>query len=186
MTRPGNGPGDDGSPGSGRDRGTEPSSGNDEAVLTENGPATACVCARLRHASRAMTRIYDHHLEHAGLTLMQYSLLTRLSRVAPPTMRALSILMGLDRSSLTRTLEPLKERGWLDVEPGQDRRRRIVRLTDAGRQARLAAEPLWQAAQEDVRRRLGTAETMQMIAMLERAADRLDQAVPPGIGPEGG
>lgn len=186
MTRPGNGPGTIGSPGSGKDPGAEPSSGKDEAVLSEDGPVTACVCARLRHASRAMTRIYDHHLERAGLTLMQYSLLTRLSRVAPPTMRGLSILMGLDRSSLTRTLEPLKERGWLEVEPGQDRRRRIVRLTDAGRLARRAAEPLWQAAQEDVRRRLGTAETMQLIAMLEQAAARLDQAGPPGVGQEGG
>ncbi|HYR00888.1 MAG TPA: MarR family winged helix-turn-helix transcriptional regulator [Casimicrobiaceae bacterium] len=130
------------------------------------GTPTPCACGRLRRATRALTQLYDDLMAPSGLRVTQFSLLRTLERTGRQRMTALAAAALLDRTALTRTLEPLVEQGLVTVLPGRDGRTREVALTRAGTAALRAAEPHWKRAQAAVARRLGPAKLDALIATL--------------------
>jgi DNA-binding MarR family transcriptional regulator len=126
-----------------------------------------CACSRLRRASRAITQLYDDALASSGLRLTQFGVLRTLSRHDAMTIGALAAEMLLDRTALSRNLDPLAARGFVAISPGADQRTRQLALTSAGRKALDAAEPRWAAAQRDVARRVGKPRLDQLYALLE-------------------
>ena len=56
----------------------------------------------------------------------------------------------MDRTTLSRNLKPLEKNRLVRVEPGEDRRERIVALTDTGEQVLATAYPLWEHAQNKI------------------------------------
>src|SRR5262245_4683154 len=124
--------------------------------------ATPCLCNALRQATRAVSRLYDEELRGVGLRTTQYSLLRRLSAAGEVRQRDLGGLTSLDETTLTRNLRPLIDAGWVAVRPGEDRREKLVRLTDAGAAKLHEARPAWERAQERLRARLpeGTWSTL--------------------------
>ena len=133
-------------------------------MTTGNSPP--CACGRLRRATRALTQLYDDLMAPAGLRVTQFSLLRALERTGPQRMTALAAVALLDRTALTRALDPLVERGLVAVLPGRDARTREAALTRAGVAALRAAEPHWKRAQAAVARRLGPAKLEALIATL--------------------
>jgi DNA-binding MarR family transcriptional regulator len=109
--------------------------------------ARSCACHNLRKAARAVTQVYEAALEPAGLKATQISVLVALAlrESVPLTRLAQSLVM--DRTTLTRNLQPLKKKGWVEIERGPDRRERYVALTRAGRATLERALPLWQVVQ---------------------------------------
>src|SRR5258708_28643242 len=96
-------------------------------------PATTpCLCNALRQATRAVSRLYDEELRGVGLRTTQYSLLRHLRRVGEVRQRDLGGLTSLDETTLTRNLRPLIDSGWVAVSTGEDRREKLVHLTEAG------------------------------------------------------
>src|SRR5260221_13435871 len=91
-----------------------------------------CLCNALRRASRAVSRLYDQELRGVGLRATQYSLLSLLSRSGEVRQGDLGPLTVLDETTLTRTLRPLVDRGWVAVRAGKARRERLVSITPAG------------------------------------------------------
>ena len=126
----------------------------------------ACACGRLRRASRALTQLYDDLMAPSGLRVTQFSLLRTLAREGPSTMSALAEALLLDRTALSRTLDPLAERGLVAIDPGRDARTREVSLTRAGAKAIRAAEPHWTRAQNRVTARLGAGKLEALVATL--------------------
>ncbi len=61
----------------------------------------------------------------------------------------------MDRTTLTRNLKPLEKQGFLQIQPGQDQRMRVISLTDEGQAALAKALPLWEIAQARVLEQLG-------------------------------
>lgn len=115
---------------------------------------TPCLCAALRQASRAVTRIYDAELRGTGLRSTQHSLLRLLDRVGEVRQVDLGEMASLDETTLTRNLRPLQKSGWVTIRAGADRREKLVAITEAGKikveQARLA----WSRAQERMKKAL--------------------------------
>lgn len=109
---------------------------------------TPCLCNALRRASRAVTRLYDQELRGVGLRTTQYSLLSLLRRCGEVRQGDLGPLTVLDETTLTRTLRPLVDRGWVAVRAGKDRRERLVSITGAGTAKLVKARPAWERAQE--------------------------------------
>lgn len=132
-----------------------------------------CTCFRLRRTSRRMTQIYDAHLAAVGLTLTQYSLLAHLVRMEPPTVHGLADVMGMDRTTLTRNLKPLLARALLTQQTGEDRRRRLICVTEAGQGLWKQAKPLWQAAQDEIQQRLGDQDTAALHHLLDDTFNKL-------------
>ena len=126
----------------------------------------ACACGRLRRAARALTQLYDDTMAPAGLRVTQFSLLRTLARSGPMRISDLAAAQLLDRTALSRNLDPLLARGLVKVVPGRDARTREVELTRAGHAALRAAAPYWQDAQTKVAKRLGKAKLDALIAVL--------------------
>jgi DNA-binding MarR family transcriptional regulator len=126
----------------------------------------ACVCARLRRASRAMTQLYDDLMAPSGLRVTQFSLLRTLARRGASCLSELAEVLLLDRTALSRTLDPLAERGLVAIAAGRDARRHVVILTPAGEKAIRRALPQWQHVQAQVAAALGAPKVSALIATL--------------------
>ena len=74
--------------------------------------------------------------------------------------------MLLDRTALSRTLDPLVERSLVVVAPGEDARTREVAITPEGRALVAKAQPCWAAAQARVEERLGPESAEALVALL--------------------
>jgi DNA-binding MarR family transcriptional regulator len=131
-------------------------------------PSPACTCGRLRRANRALTQLYDHLMAPSGLRVTQFSLLRTLAREGTLRMSKLAGSLLLDRTALSRTLDPLAERGLVAIAQGRDARTREVSLTHAGEMAVRDAEPHWRRAQEQVARKLGRAKLAALIMTLRQ------------------
>jgi DNA-binding MarR family transcriptional regulator len=107
-----------------------------------------CLCLHVQRAARVLARRYDEALRPVGLTNGQFSLLMSLNRAEPPTIGTVSVLLAMDRTTLTAKLKPLMRRGLVTVRAdAKDRRSRRMTLTQAGRRLLQAAYPLWREAQ---------------------------------------
>jgi DNA-binding MarR family transcriptional regulator len=128
--------------------------------------ASACACGRLRRASRALTQLYDDAMMPSGLRVTQFSLLRTLARSGRSRITDLAAATLIDRTALSRNLDPLVERGLVEIVQGADARTREVALTRAGRSAIRAALPHWQTAQAEVAQALGTERLGALIETL--------------------
>jgi DNA-binding MarR family transcriptional regulator len=141
------------------------------------GPAaTPCLCNALRQATRAVSRLYDEELRGVVLRTTQYSLLRRLRAAGEIRQRDLGGLKSLDETTLTRNLRPLIDAGWAAIRSGEDRREKLVRLTDAGAAKLHQARPASERAQDRLRSRLPKttwASLMAFLSELTRSADAM-------------
>jgi DNA-binding MarR family transcriptional regulator len=109
-----------------------------------------CFCLHVQRAARAVARRFDDALRPAGLTNGQFSLLMSLNRPDPATIRDVSALLAMDRTTLTANLKPLVRRGLVKVKiDGADKRSRRLVLTAAGLDVLAVAVPLWRRAQAE-------------------------------------
>jgi DNA-binding MarR family transcriptional regulator len=122
-----------------------------------------CACANLRRAARIVTQRYDQQLQPAGIKTTQFTLLQALTRTGSISQGNLGELLGLDSTTLTRTLAPLRRKGWIETKPGQDRREVRLTLTAEGKRKYLSALHYWQSAQRQLRRVLSEAGWKQMM-----------------------
>ena len=79
-------------------------------------------------------------------------------------------LLGLDSTTLTRTLALLRRKGWIESKPGEDRREVRLALTPKGRRKHRMALEYWESAQKQLRRMLGEADWKQIIESTIRTA----------------
>jgi DNA-binding MarR family transcriptional regulator len=117
----------------------------------------SCLCLASRQAARAITRIFDREMRRHGLKTTQFSVLVMLALRGSLPLGKLAAFLGLERTTLTRSLDILEKKGLIASEAAEDARRRQVRITPAGRRRVDGALPAWRTAQEGVRRRLGPA-----------------------------
>ena len=134
--------------------------------MTTPALSPACTCGRLRRAARALTQLYDDLMAPSELRVTQFSLLRTLARDGRSRMSVLAESLLLDRTALSRTLDPLVERGLIAIVPGRDARTREVSLTRAGERAICTAEPYWKHAQAQVAARLGAGKLDTLVATL--------------------
>ena len=133
-----------------------------------------CTGARVRRASRALTHLYDEALLPTGLRLTQYSLLRNVERMGPVRISALAEALLIERTALSRNLEPLVTRHLIAITPGEDARTREVVITDAGRQSLSHAIACWMHAQAEVERHFGS----ERLATLHQLLHELEQLRP--------
>ncbi|MGA9671581.1 MAG: MarR family transcriptional regulator [Terracidiphilus sp.] len=110
-----------------------------------------CLCLHVQRAARALARRFDEALRPFELTNGQFSLLMSLNRPEPPPMGPVASLLAMDRTTLTAALKPLERRGLVKVSPDpNDRRSRILKLTQKGRSLLAKATPVWSRIHEEV------------------------------------
>ncbi|WP_375692025.1 MarR family winged helix-turn-helix transcriptional regulator [Pseudooceanicola sp. LIPI14-2-Ac024] len=129
----------------------------------------SCYCLALRRASRRLIRRYDAVLAEHGLTIAQFSLLPWIHVMKRPTVQRLADKTEMDQSTLSRGLALLERDGLVtsDVDP-EDRRQRILRLTEEGARRMVAASEAWKAAQDEVARDMGAEDILSLMQGVDR------------------
>jgi DNA-binding MarR family transcriptional regulator len=106
-----------------------------------------CHCLAARKNARAITRLYEQKLRPHGLRATQFSILAALALMGPARISRLADVLGLERTTLTRSAALLEQNGWLGTASARDAREHPLRLTPAGRRKLEAAFPAWKEAQ---------------------------------------
>jgi len=133
-----------------------------------------CTSFKLRQLSRRVSQHYDRIVATAGLKTTQYSLLSHVHRLGPLRPGELAAAMDMDKSTLTRNLQPLVAQGWVEVGAGSDGRSRVVELTPEGRAKRAEAQREWKRAQVALNDQLGVARVAELHAVLEDCLARMN------------
>lgn len=117
--------------------------------------AQRCAGFGIRRAARAVANLYDQALAPCGLKGTQFTLLNAIATAGRPTITQLADLLLMDRTTLTRNLQPLARQGLVRITSSRDRRARDVALTPEGLKSVRRALPLWEKAQCIVETRFG-------------------------------
>src|SRR3954466_14563940 len=117
--------------------------------------AGECVAVRLRMLNRVITNIYDTALRPLDLKVSQMNILVAAAKMG--TARPLEVCeyLHLDVSTLSRNVERMKARDWLEVVPDADGRSQPFQLTSRGHKLLEKAIPAWRKAQRQVTGILG-------------------------------
>ena len=144
-----------------------PSSALPLATLQE---VSDCTCLRLRKTARRLTQIYDGALAPAGLTVTQFGILSNLAGRGDLSIGQLAECLGMDPTSLNRTLKPLqRERLIAEKTDPNDKRIRLISVTKRGQSRLPEAIELWKSAQQRVTANLGVAAVSELNRYLDLA-----------------
>ena len=125
----------------------------DEAILHKVG--ANCTCFSLRKAARIVTQLFDEMMAPSGLLVTQFTILGVVAAIKESTMNQLAQYLVMDRTTLTRNLKPLEREGLIQINPGKDKRTRLISLTQKGARSLENALPFWEQAQASIMLQLG-------------------------------
>ena len=131
--------------------------------------ARSCIAVRLRLLNRVITNFYDEELRPLGLKVSQLNILIVAAKLGLARPAQVCDILHLDVSTLSRNVERMRSKGWLEVVPDEDGRAQPFRLTHQGRRLIDKAVPAWKAAQLRASELLGK----EGIALLDKAAEKL-------------
>ena len=132
--------------------------------------AGQCIVVRMRILNRVVTKIYDDALRPLGAKVSQMNILVAAGRMGLARPADVCDLLHLDVSTLSRNVERMKARGWLEVVPESDGRAQPFRLTGKGRKLLEKAVPAWRKAQAEATDLLGD----DAVRMLSNAVKRIN------------
>lgn len=115
---------------------------------------SACVALNLRKTSHIISRFYAREMRDAPVRGPLFSLLAMIRRHGSATITILARDVGLDRTTLTRNLKQLEQRGLIEISPAMANKKE-VRLLPAGEAALNDALLHWRKTQDKLVRELG-------------------------------
>ena len=133
--------------------------------------AGECVAVRLRMLNRVVTNIYDNALRPLDLKVSQMNILVAAGRMGTVRPAEVCEYLHLDVSTLSRNVERMKARGWLEVVPDEDGRSQPFQLTRQGWKLLEKAVPAWSEAQHEVTRIFGDGFVHQLTRAVQRVAE---------------
>ncbi|MEP0941675.1 MAG: MarR family winged helix-turn-helix transcriptional regulator [Rhizobiaceae bacterium] len=134
-----------------------------------------CANANLRQATRIISQLYDATLKPAGIKATQFTMLAVLAKRGEMPLTKLAELLVVDRTTLTRNLQPLIKKGWLKIGREVDERVRLISITKEGEGLVSDATPYWQHAQEIVQSSIGTEKVPELISDLNALVKKVQE-----------
>jgi len=134
--------------------------------LVKKHKLETCACFNVRKSARVLTQYYDEALHPIGLRATQFTTLAILSQAENITISDLADVLVMDRTTLTRNLRPLEDQGFLKSETGEDRRTRVIRLSNKGMSKLKTAIPFWIKAQKSVVSHFGNSRFNSLLGEL--------------------
>jgi len=131
--------------------------------------ARTCIAVRLRILNRVVTNLYDDALRPLGMKVSQLNILVVTAKLGLGQPNKVCDILQLDTSTLSRNVERMRAKGWLEVVPGADARTQSFRLTAKGTRLLERVVPAWEKAQDKAAKLLGD----DGVALLARTAGKL-------------
>ena len=131
--------------------------------------ARTCIAVRLRLLNRVVTSLYDDALRPLGLKVSQLNILVLTAKLGLARPAQACANLQLDTSTLSRNVERMRARGWLEVVPAEDARTQPFRLTPQGSRLIEKSVPAWEKAQRQAKELLGP----EGVALLDKTSAKL-------------
>ena len=110
-------------------------------------------------------------LEEHGLSMWGYSVLVTLDRAPMRTQAALAEAINADKTRIIPFLDELQQHGYIERQPDPDDRRvRLLAITEAGRTVKNAAQTAIQRGEDRWLATLSTEERTVFLRVLQRLA----------------
>ncbi len=144
-----------------------------------------------RRFQQIAVAIFHAEVEAAGsdLTPVQYAALLEIGSHPGTDQATLAGAIAYDRATITGVLERLEQKGYLTrrVSP-QDRRARLLDLTEAGREVLDRIEPAVLSAQRIMLSGLDDDEAAELVRLLRKATEAVNDLsrAPLRLTPKGG
>lgn len=133
--------------------------------------APPCLYLRLRLASRRLLALYEARLAASGVSMSQFGLLAGIAEEPELTMSRLAEKRELAASTLTRTLRPMEDAGWIEIfADAENGRLRRLRLTREGRARLKAAYAGWKSAQAEAAEIVSPRDVERVLRASEKIA----------------
>lgn len=132
--------------------------------------ARECLAVRLRMVNRVVTNIYDDSLRPLGIKVSQMNILVAAGKMGLARPAEVCELLHLDVSTLSRNVERMKAKGWLEAVTDEDGRAQPFQLTLLGRRLLIKATPAWKQAQQKAKALLGD----EVVDLLGQAIQRMN------------
>lgn len=114
-------------------------------------------------AKEVNNRLKAHNLYHS-----QWAILHCLHRLGPMTQTAIWKYFNVEAPTVTRTLVRMEKNGWIIRMPGEDKRERIIQLTeDAKRQYPIIQQTI-HALEEEMLNDITFKEKKQLYKLLDK------------------
>ena len=127
-----------------------------------------CVNNNLHRTARAVNKVYAETLAPLQLKRAQFTVLAVLVTLGDSPVTKIADGLELDRTTLSRIIRPLLNKGLLQSRPGEaDARVKLLSVTPAGRVLFDEALRLWKEAQAKVLGAFGNERWRTMLAELE-------------------
>jgi len=129
---------------------------------------------RVRVLNRVVTKIYDDCLRPYGLRAAQQNILVAVSLMKLATPSELERRLSLDKSTVSRNVERMRRRGWIEFVPGKDGRSHQLHVTAKGMKVLQKALVAWEQAQKKTAALLGEKGIATLLRLeVARGADRV-------------
>ena len=129
-----------------------------------------CASLNFRRTARAVTRLYDIALQESGIRSTQFAILVGIAKKQPISIGALGDMLGIDSTTLTRSLRLLEEEGLIAISKRAEKRQRFLSVTAEGEQTLVRSVPVWRAAQERFVATIGPEYWVELRSELEKLA----------------
>jgi DNA-binding MarR family transcriptional regulator len=117
--------------------------------------ARECIANKVRLLNRAVTAIYDEALRPHGLKISQMSVLVAVSKMGRATPGAVGRILHMEKSTLSRNVDRMRARGWLEAAAAEGGRGTELCVTARGRRLLRQVQPAWSRAQQRAAEVLG-------------------------------
>lgn len=119
--------------------------------------AGECIAVRVRLINRVVTALYDEALRPHGVRVSQGNILVAVARRGEARPAEVCRLLRIEKSTLSRDVELLKQAGWLASDPPDGGRNQTLRVTPEGLRLLAKVQPAWEQAQAEARSLIGDA-----------------------------
>jgi DNA-binding MarR family transcriptional regulator len=139
--------------------------------MARRSDLAAMLAPLIRELIAAERPVLDEH----GLSMWGYSVLVTLDQSPVRTQAALAEAIGADKTRIIPVLDELQGQGYIERHPDPDDRRvRLLAVTDAGRAIKDAVQAEIQRGEERLLAVLSPADRAAFLRALERLTDRPD------------
>jgi len=129
-----------------------------------------CAAFNFRRTARAVTRLYDEGLQSSGIRSTQFAILVAVKKNEPIAIGQLGNVLGIDRTTMTRSLRLLRKDGLLTISKRGEKRQRLVAITPKGEETLGRAIPVWRDMQTHFVNTIGQDYWRDLRNELERLA----------------
>ena len=117
--------------------------------------ANDCIAVRVRLINRVVTAVYDEALRPHGFRVSQGNILVAVARMGEAKPVDICRQLRIEKSTLSRDVEVMKGKGWLESDPPAGGRNQVLRATPSGLDILARSQPAWESAQAEARVLLG-------------------------------